>query len=69
MMGIKHSVQRVTSFRKQQVSIFLARESSTKVWRFRLGYFTGKCVPSYENETVKVCEMRGWCPEELSKST
>ncbi|CAF4256180.1 unnamed protein product, partial [Adineta steineri] len=32
------------------------------------GFFTGNCVPSKENETIKVCEMNGWCPEELSDS-
>ncbi|CAF3440095.1 unnamed protein product [Rotaria socialis] len=32
------------------------------------GYFTGKCVVSRENSTLKVCEMNGWCPEELSAS-
>ncbi|CAF2688830.1 unnamed protein product [Rotaria sp. Silwood2] len=32
------------------------------------GYFTGKCVESEENATMKVCQMDGWCPEELSSS-
>ncbi|CAF1592505.1 unnamed protein product, partial [Adineta steineri] len=32
------------------------------------GFFTGNCVPSKENEAIKVCEMNGWCPEELSDS-
>ncbi|CAF4359006.1 unnamed protein product, partial [Adineta steineri] len=31
-------------------------------------FFTGNCVPSKENEAIKVCEMNGWCPEELSDS-
>ncbi|CAF1234540.1 unnamed protein product [Adineta steineri] len=33
------------------------------------GYFTGKCVDSVQNESVSVCEIHAWCPEELSKST
>lgn len=33
------------------------------------GYFTGRCVESPENRTVNVCEVRAWCPEELSQST
>ncbi|CAF3453675.1 unnamed protein product [Rotaria sp. Silwood1] len=32
------------------------------------GYFTGNCNQSLEDETIKVCEMEGWCPEELSES-
>jgi cation transporter protein len=32
------------------------------------GYFTGNCVPSLEDDTIDVCEMEGWCPEELSAS-
>ncbi|CAF1359002.1 unnamed protein product [Adineta steineri] len=33
------------------------------------GYFTGECVPSVQNESVSVCEIHAWCPEELSEST
>ena len=35
---------------------------------FPTGFFTGKCVPSGDNQT-EVCEMYGWCPEELALST
>jgi hypothetical protein len=40
-----------------------------KIEVFFIGFFTGKCIPSRENETITVCEMNGWCPEELSAST
>lgn len=28
------------------------------------GILTGKCVFSDMNETINVCEIRGWCPVE-----
>ncbi|CAF1082300.1 unnamed protein product [Rotaria sordida] len=33
------------------------------------GYFTGNCVPTFENASINVCEIHAWCPEELSQST
>ncbi len=33
------------------------------------GFRTGECVSSIENGNKIVCEMNGWCPEELSNST
>ena len=33
-----------------------------------LGYLTGRCVNSTENDTLKVCEINAWCPEELAQS-
>ncbi|CAF0799572.1 unnamed protein product [Adineta ricciae] len=33
------------------------------------GFQTGKCVPSFEDRTKRVCEINAWCPEELSNST
>ncbi|CAF1159056.1 unnamed protein product [Adineta ricciae] len=33
------------------------------------GFFTGKCVASFENSSISVCEISGWCPEEMSAST
>jgi hypothetical protein len=35
---------------------------------FCIGFFTGECVTSSEDMNRTVCEMNGWCPEELSKS-
>jgi hypothetical protein len=35
---------------------------------YSIGYFTGNCNESRENESITVCEMSGWCPEELSNS-
>ncbi|CAF1301872.1 unnamed protein product [Rotaria sordida] len=32
------------------------------------GFLTGNCVPSRENTSINVCEINGWCPEELSAS-
>ncbi|CAF1268273.1 unnamed protein product [Adineta ricciae] len=32
------------------------------------GYYTGNCVSSSTNSSVKVCEINAWCPEELTRS-
>ncbi|UJR37581.1 hypothetical protein I4U23_030280 [Adineta vaga] len=32
------------------------------------GYFTGYCVNSSRNSSLKVCEINAWCPEELTNS-
>ncbi|CAF1096753.1 unnamed protein product [Adineta ricciae] len=39
-----------------------------KPTRNTFGFYTGDCVPSREDDNITVCEMEGWCPEELSDS-
>ncbi|UJR20246.1 hypothetical protein I4U23_023377 [Adineta vaga] len=34
-----------------------------------LGILTGRCLSSLEDKTKQVCEIKAWCPEELSDST